>query len=147
MGNVNEGMYIYRRWCQSLSLMLCLTVSFSCGIVYSSGNRRPESEKNQTSVYLIKRKTKKKNLVYVQKEAAPPTAAAAAAAVEKQKEEKMLKARSNMYVYSSTRIFGLIFENEKTVQPESTRATRKTYLTHPYIIPVSYTHLTLPTKA
>ena len=74
--------------------------------------------------------------VYVQKEAAPPTAAATAAAVEKQKEEKMRKARSDMYVYSSTRIFGLIVENEKTVQPESTRATRKTYLTHPYIIPL-----------
>ena len=62
---------------------------------------------------------KKKQFVYVQKEAAPPTAAAAAAAaaaaVEKQKEEKMPKARSNMYVYSSTRIFGLIFENEKTI--------------------------------
>ena len=55
----------------------------------------------------------KKNFVYAQKEAAPPTAAAAAAA-EKQKEEKMPKTRSNMYVYSSTRIFGLIFENEKT---------------------------------
>ena len=40
---------------------------------------------------------------YVQKEEAPPTAAAAAAAaaVEKQK-EKMPKARSNMYVDSST---------------------------------------------
>ena len=24
----------------------CLTVSFSCGIVYSRGNRTPESEKN-----------------------------------------------------------------------------------------------------
>ena len=43
----------------------------------------PESEKKQTSVYLIKRNMKKKNFVYVQKEAAPPTAAAAAA-VEKQ---------------------------------------------------------------
>ena len=78
----------------------------------------------------------KDKFVYVQKEAAPPTAAAAAAAAaEKQKEEKMTKARSNMYVYTSTRICGLIFENEKTVQPESTRATRKTHLTHPYIIP------------
>ena len=36
--------------------------SFSCGIVYSRGNRTPESEKNQTSVYLIKRKMKKKIL-------------------------------------------------------------------------------------
>ena len=37
--------------------VVCLTVSFSCGIVYSRGNRTPESEKKQTSVYLIKRKT------------------------------------------------------------------------------------------
>ena len=48
----------------------------------------------------------KENFVYAQKEAAPPTAAAAAAAaaaaVEKQQEEKMTKARTNMYVYSST---------------------------------------------
>ena len=66
-------------------------------------------------------------------EAAP---AAAPAAVKNQKEEKMPKARSNMYVYSSTRFFGLIVQNEKTVKPESTRATRKTYLTHPYIIPL-----------
>ena len=36
--------------------------SFSCGIVYSRGNRTPESEKKPTSVYLIKRKIKKKNL-------------------------------------------------------------------------------------
>ena len=78
-------------------MLSCLTVSFSRGIVYSRGNRTPESNKNQTSVYLNKRKIKKKN-VYVQKEAAPPTAAAAAAAVEKQKEEKMPKARSNIYV-------------------------------------------------
>ena len=41
-------------------MLSCLTVSFSCGIVYSRGNRTPESEKKQTSVYLIKRKMKKK---------------------------------------------------------------------------------------
>ena len=40
-------------------------IFLSCGIVYSRGNRTPESEKKQTSVYLIKRKMKKKNLVYV----------------------------------------------------------------------------------
>ena len=34
-------------------------VSFSC-VVYSRGNRTPESEKKQTSAYLIKRKLKKK---------------------------------------------------------------------------------------
>ena len=40
-----EGMFIYRRSCRSLSLMLsCLTVSFSC-VVYSRGIRTPESEK------------------------------------------------------------------------------------------------------
>ena len=62
MGKANEGMYIYRPSCRSLSLMLsCLTISFSC-VVYSRGNRTPESEKKQTSVYLIKRKMKKKFL-------------------------------------------------------------------------------------
>ena len=72
----------------------------------------------------------KENFAYVQKEAAPPTAAAAAAAAVEKQKEKMTKARSNVYVYSSTRICGLIFENEKIVQPESTRATRKTYVPH-----------------
>ena len=49
-----------------LSLMLsCLTVAFSCGVVYSRGNRTPESEKRQTSVYLIKRKMKKIFFLYV----------------------------------------------------------------------------------
>ena len=133
-------------------MLSCLTVSFSYGIVYSRGNRTPESGKKQTSVYLIKRKMKKENFVHLQKETAPPTAAAAAAtaaavekqkekmpkgishqtekeqenfvyvqkeaapptaavaasaaAVGKQREEKMPEARSNMHVYSSTRIFG-----------------------------------------
>ena len=71
--------------------MLSSTVSFSCGIVYSRGNRTPGSEKNQTSVYLIKRNIKRHFCrLCVEKEAAPPTAAAAAA-VEKKKEEKMPK--------------------------------------------------------
>ena len=39
--------------------------SLSCGIVYSRGNRTPESEKKQTSVYLIKRKMKKKILLRI----------------------------------------------------------------------------------
>ena len=42
----------------------CLTVSFSCGIVYSRVERTPENEK-KTYVYLIKRKIMKKMLVYV----------------------------------------------------------------------------------
>ena len=59
-GNVHR---LYRQSCRSLSLMLsCLTVSFSCGVVYSCGNRTPESEKKRTSAYLIKRKMKKKVL-------------------------------------------------------------------------------------
>ena len=62
MGKANEGMYIYRPSCRSLSLMLsCLTISFRC-VVYSRGSRTPESEKKQTSVCLIKRKMKKKPL-------------------------------------------------------------------------------------
>ena len=61
-GQGKRGVYIYRRSCRSLSLMLsCLTVSFSC-VVYSRENRTPESEKKQTSVYVIKRKMKKKIL-------------------------------------------------------------------------------------
>ena len=47
------------------SLTSCLTVSFSCGIVYSRVKRTPESEKKKTYVYLIKRKVKNKMLVYV----------------------------------------------------------------------------------
>ena len=47
-------------------------VSFSCGIVYSRGNRTPESEKKQTSVYLIKRKKKKKILYTYQVRIYPP---------------------------------------------------------------------------
>ena len=38
----------------------CLTVLFSCGIVYSLVKRTPESEKKKTYVHLIKRKIKKK---------------------------------------------------------------------------------------
>ena len=50
MGKANEGMYIYRRSCRSLSLMLSSwTVSFRC-VVYSRGNRTPESEKKQTQL-------------------------------------------------------------------------------------------------
>ena len=61
-GQGKRGMYIHRPSCRSLSLMLsCLTVSFSC-VVYSRGNRTPGSGKKQTSVYLIKRKMKKKIL-------------------------------------------------------------------------------------
>ena len=86
-------------------MLSCLTVSFSRGMLFSRGYRTPGSEKNQTSVYLIKRKMKKKILyfVYVQKEAATPTAAAAAPApapaVEKQKEKmpKLVKHTSHIH--------------------------------------------------
>ena len=46
-------------------ILSCLTVSFCCGTVYSRVKRTPESEKRQMSAYLIKRKIKKKMLVYV----------------------------------------------------------------------------------
>ena len=47
--------------CSSSSLISsCLTVSFTCGIVYSRVKRTPESEKKQMSVYLIKRKIQRK---------------------------------------------------------------------------------------
>ena len=42
-----------------------VSFSFRCGIVYSRGNRTPESAKKQASVYAIKRKMKKKKLVYI----------------------------------------------------------------------------------
>ena len=40
-------------------------IRFIFHLVYSRGNRTPGSEKRQTLVYLIKRKMKKKILVYV----------------------------------------------------------------------------------
>ena len=61
MGKANEEMYIYRRSCRSISLMFCLTVSFSCGIE----TERPTEQK---SVYVIKRKMKKKVLCTYQAE-------------------------------------------------------------------------------
>ena len=43
----------------------CLTVSFSCGVVYSRVKRTPESEKRGRMYISSKRKIKKKMLVYV----------------------------------------------------------------------------------
>ena len=58
--------YSSRRFSGSSLILSCLTVSFSCGIVYSRVKRTPESEKKRrTYVYLIKRKIKKKMLVRV----------------------------------------------------------------------------------
>ena len=56
---------MFRFFPDFIKILSCLTVSFSCGIVYSRVKRTPESEKTQMSVYLIKRKIKKKMLVYV----------------------------------------------------------------------------------
>ena len=55
------------RFSGSSLILSGLTVSFSCGIVYSRVKRTPESEKKKTCsyVYLIKRKIKRKMLVYV----------------------------------------------------------------------------------
>ena len=50
-------------------------------VVYSRGNRTPESEKKQTSVYLIKRKMKKKILVHVPGTYISPIVVALAAGV------------------------------------------------------------------
>ena len=58
----NINVYSNTGFSGSLLILSCLTVSFSCGIVYSRGNRMPKSESKQTSVYLIKRKMKKKIL-------------------------------------------------------------------------------------
>ena len=61
--------------------------------------------------------------------AAAAAVAAAAEEEEKQKQEKMPKARSNIYEYSTTRFFGLIFEDEKTV-PSSSEVRHRDYPTH-----------------
>ena len=53
------------RFSGSSLILSYLTVSFSCGIVYSLVKRTPESEKKKMYAYLIKRKIKKKMLVYV----------------------------------------------------------------------------------
>ena len=53
------------RFSGSSLILSCLTVSFRCGIVYSLVKRTPKSEKKRTYAYLIKRKIKKKMLVYV----------------------------------------------------------------------------------
>ena len=58
----NINVYSSARFSGFSQVLPCLTVSFSCGIVYSRGNRTPESENKQTSVYLIKRKMKKEIL-------------------------------------------------------------------------------------
>ena len=53
------------RFSGSSLILSCLTVSFSCGIVYSLVKRTPESEKKKTYAYLIKRKIKKKMLLLI----------------------------------------------------------------------------------
>ena len=61
----NITVYSSARFSGSSLTLSCLTVSFSCGIVYSRVKRMPEIEKKKTYVYLIERKIKKKMLVYV----------------------------------------------------------------------------------
>ena len=61
----NITVYSSARFSGSSLTLSCLTVSFSCGILYSRVKRTPESEKKKTYVYLIERKTRKKMLVYV----------------------------------------------------------------------------------
>ena len=51
------------RFSGSSLILSCLTVSFSCGIVYSLVKRTPEIEKKKTYAYLIERKIKKKMLL------------------------------------------------------------------------------------
>ena len=61
----NITVYNSTRFPGSSLILSCLTVSFSCGVVYSRVKRTPESEKKKTYVYLIERKIKKKMLIYV----------------------------------------------------------------------------------
>ena len=70
MTKARANITVYRstrstRYSGSSLILSCLTFSFSCGIVYSRVKRTLESEQKKTYVYLIKRKIKKKMLVYV----------------------------------------------------------------------------------
>ena len=67
MPKARANITVYRstRFSGSSLILSCLTVSFCCGTVYSPVKRTPESEKKKTYVHLIKRKIKKKMLVYV----------------------------------------------------------------------------------
>ena len=56
----NITVYNSTRFPGSSLILSCLTVSFSCGVVYSRVKRTPESEKKKRCVYLIKRKIKRK---------------------------------------------------------------------------------------
>ena len=85
---------------------------------------KPPSRTNQQYVVQYQQKQQRHPQ---QKQAA--AAAAAAAADEKQKQQKTPKARANIYVYSSTRFFGLTFEDEKTV-PSSSELRHRDNPTH-----------------
>ena len=61
----NITVYSSTRFSVFSLILSCLTVSFSCGIVYSRVKRTPESEKKKTYVYLIKRKIKNKMMVRI----------------------------------------------------------------------------------
>ena len=110
---------VYRRWCRSLSLMLsCLTVSFSC-VVYSlthAETERPrESEKKQTSVYLIKRKMKEKILyTYQVRTYISPSAVALAAGVNSNPSSR----EKNLYIKSNQSSIGrkALRHQKKTIQ-------------------------------
>ena len=70
MTKARANITVYRstrstRFSGSSLILSCLTVSFSYGIVYSGVKTSPECEKKKTYVYVIKRKIKKKRLVYV----------------------------------------------------------------------------------
>ena len=61
----NITVYNSTRFPGSSLILSCLTVSFSCGVVYSRVKRTPESEKRGRMYISSKRKIKKKMLVYV----------------------------------------------------------------------------------
>ena len=91
MDKANEGMYIYRPSCRSLSLMLsCLTVSFSC-VVYSRGNRTPESEKKADVRISHQTENEKGNFVYVPGTYISPFVVALAAGVNSNPSSKAKK--------------------------------------------------------
>ena len=89
MDKANEGMYIHRRWCRPLSLMLlCLMVSFTCGIVYSRGNRTSESEKKTDVGISHQKENKKENLETIRTKGSSTTNSSSSGSSSSRKEER-----------------------------------------------------------
>ena len=130
-------------------ILSCLTVSFSCGIVYSRVKRTAESEKKKTYlyVYLIKRKIKKKMLVYVPGTYIPSCVLALEGGVNSNpssRERLFLRTAYLLLFRHSKEVWTLTFPAERGYswgRQIRDRTKTVTYMADT----VSYTHLTLPT--